>query len=93
MELNTRSFRAAWLGGRISSGSSCFSSWRAGADWSRKRSCRLVRQQVREVKKLTDKPFGVNIMLMSPYADEIAQVIVEEKFQWLQPVQETLRNT
>ena len=38
-----------------------------------------VRQQVQKVKKLTDKPFGVNIMLMSPYADEIAQVIVEEK--------------
>lgn len=38
-----------------------------------------VRQQVREVKKRTDKPFGVNIMLMSPYADEVAQVIVEEK--------------
>ena len=38
-----------------------------------------VRQQVQEVKKLTDKPFGVNIMLMSPYADEIAKVIVEEK--------------
>ena len=35
-----------------------------------------VRQQVREVKKRTDKPFGVNIMLMSPYADEVAQVIV-----------------
>ena len=28
---------------------------------------------------MTDKPFGVNIMLMSPYADEIAKVIVEEK--------------
>ena len=38
-----------------------------------------VRQQVREVKKRTDKPFGVNIMLMSPYADEVAQVIAEEK--------------
>ena len=38
-----------------------------------------VREQIRETKKLTDKPFGVNIMLMSPYADEIAQVIVEEK--------------
>ena len=36
-----------------------------------------VRQQVQEVKKLTDKPFGVNIMLMSPYADEIAKVIVD----------------
>ncbi len=37
-----------------------------------------VREQVREAKKLTDKPFGVNIMLMSPYADEVARVIVEE---------------
>ncbi|MDL2249045.1 enoyl-[acyl-carrier-protein] reductase FabK [Lachnospiraceae bacterium OttesenSCG-928-J05] len=42
----------------------------APADW--------VREQVREAKKLTDKPFGVNIMLMSPYADEVAKVIVEE---------------
>lgn len=38
-----------------------------------------VREQIREAKKLTDKPFGVNIMLMSPYADEVANVIVEEK--------------
>jgi enoyl-[acyl-carrier protein] reductase II len=37
-----------------------------------------VREQVREAKKLTDKPFGVNIMLMSPYADDVAKVIVEE---------------
>ena len=37
-----------------------------------------VREQIREAKKLTDRPFGVNIMLMSPYADEIAKVIVEE---------------
>ena len=38
-----------------------------------------VRGQIREVRKLTDKPFGVNIMLMSPYADDVAKVIVEEK--------------
>ena len=37
-----------------------------------------VREQIREVKKLTDKPFGVNIMLMSPNADEVAKVVVEE---------------
>ena len=37
-----------------------------------------VREQIREVKKLTDKPFGVNLMLMNPEADQIAQVIVEE---------------
>ena len=42
----------------------------APADW--------VREQIRAAKKLTDKPFGVNIMLMSPYADEVAEVIVEE---------------
>ncbi|MEY8433544.1 enoyl-[acyl-carrier-protein] reductase FabK [Lachnospiraceae bacterium 48-42] len=37
-----------------------------------------VRDQIREAKKLTSKPFGVNIMLMSPYADEVAKIIVEE---------------
>lgn len=42
----------------------------APADW--------VREQIREAKKLTDKPFGVNIMLMSPYADEVAKVVYEE---------------
>lgn len=38
-----------------------------------------VREQIKEVKKQTDKPFGVNIMLMSPNADEVAKVVVEEK--------------
>lgn len=37
-----------------------------------------VREQIREVKKLTEKPFGVNILLMSPHADEIAKIVVEE---------------
>lgn len=45
----------------------------APADW--------VRQQIREAKKLTDKPFGVNIMLMSPYADEVAKVVAEEEIK------------
>lgn len=40
-----------------------------------------VREQVREAKKLTDKPFGVNIMLLNPNADEVAKVIVEEGVQ------------
>ncbi len=31
-----------------------------------------------QCKELTDKPFGVNIMLMSPFADEVAEVVVEE---------------
>lgn len=42
----------------------------APADW--------VRDQIRKAKELTKRPFGVNIMLMSPYADEVAQVVAEE---------------
>ena len=38
-----------------------------------------VREQIRIAKSLTDKPFGVNIMLMSPFAAECAQVCAEEK--------------
>lgn len=43
----------------------------APADW--------VRNQIQEAKKLTDKPFGVNIMLMNPEADAIAKVVAEER--------------
>lgn len=38
----------------------------------------VIRMQIREAKKLTDQPFGVNVMLMSPYADEVAKVVAEE---------------
>ncbi|MCL2663015.1 MAG: enoyl-[acyl-carrier-protein] reductase FabK [Oscillospiraceae bacterium] len=38
-----------------------------------------VSEQIREMKTLTNKPFGVNIMLMSPYADEVAQIVADEK--------------
>ena len=38
----------------------------------------FVREQIRKAKELTDKPFGVNVMLMNPEADAIAQVIVDE---------------
>lgn len=38
----------------------------------------VVREQIREAKKLTDKPFGVNVMLMNPNAEEVARVVVEE---------------
>ena len=40
-----------------------------------------VRQQIRIAREHTDKPIGVNIMLMSPFADEIAQIVVEERVQ------------
>ena len=38
----------------------------------------FIREQIRKVKEVTDKPFGVNLMLMNPEADAIAQIIVEE---------------
>lgn len=37
-----------------------------------------VRDEIRKAKKLTDKPFGVNIMLMSPHAPAIAKMVIEE---------------
>ena len=37
-----------------------------------------LRTEIRRAKELTDKPFGVNLMLMSPFADDIARVILEE---------------
>ena len=40
-----------------------------------------VRQQVRTARQLTDRPVGVNIMLLSPYADEVARVVEEEKVE------------
>lgn len=39
----------------------------------------LLRDQIRKARELTDKPFGVNIMLMSPFAADLAQVVIEEK--------------
>ena len=38
-----------------------------------------VRNEIGTARSLTDKPFGVNIMLMSPYADEVAAVAADEK--------------
>ena len=43
----------------------------ADAEW--------LREQIHELRRLTDKPFGVNVMLMSPFADEVAQVVIDEK--------------
>ena len=38
-----------------------------------------VREQIQTAKALTEHPFGVNIMLLSPYADEVARIVAEEK--------------
>ena len=39
----------------------------------------VVREEIRKAKALTDKPFGVNIMLLSPFAPELARLVVEEE--------------
>ena len=38
----------------------------------------IVREQVRKCRELTDKPFGVNVMLLNPNAEEVAKIVVEE---------------
>ena len=38
-----------------------------------------LEEQIGKIKKCTDKPFGVNVMLMSPFADQIMEIIVREK--------------
>ena len=38
-----------------------------------------LREQIQIAKSLTKKPFGVNIMLMSPFVEEVAQLVAEEK--------------
>ena len=38
----------------------------------------VVREEIRKARQITKKPFGVNVMLMSPHADDVAKVVVEE---------------
>lgn len=39
----------------------------------------VIRNEIRMARKITGNPIGVNVMLISPYADEVAEVVVEEK--------------
>ncbi len=41
----------------------------------------VVRAEIRKAKELTKKPIGVNVMLLSPYAEDVAKVVVEEGVQ------------
>ncbi len=41
----------------------------------------VVREEIRKMKTLTDKPFGVNIMLLSPFVEEVVKVVCEEKVE------------
>ncbi len=54
-----------------SGGLGIIGSGQAPADW--------LRQEIRKVKAITKKPYGVNVMLMSPFVDEVMQVILEER--------------
>ena len=47
------------------------SAMNAGADF--------VREEIRKCRAMTNKPFGVNIMLLSPHVEEVAQMVAEEK--------------
>lgn len=47
------------------------SAMNADGDW--------LREEIKKAKELTDKPFGVNIMLMSPHVEEVAEIVKEEK--------------
>lgn len=38
-----------------------------------------LRAEIGKCRSLTDKPFGVNVMLMSPYAEQVSEVVIEEK--------------
>ncbi|NLT13746.1 MAG: enoyl-[acyl-carrier-protein] reductase FabK [Clostridiales bacterium] len=68
----------AWIAdGRLAAavsnggGLGIISAMNAGADY--------LREQIRTARSLTDKPFGVNIMLMSPFVEEVSRVAAEEK--------------
>ena len=39
----------------------------------------VIKNEISKIKKLTSKPFGVNVMLLSPFVDEIIELLCEEK--------------
>ncbi|WP_432665141.1 enoyl-[acyl-carrier-protein] reductase FabK [Wukongibacter baidiensis] len=39
----------------------------------------VIDEEIRKIKKLTDKPYGINVMLLSPYVDEIMDLVLREK--------------
>ena len=41
----------------------------------------VIKEEIRKCKELTNKPFGVNVMLLSPFVDDIIDLIIEEKVE------------
>lgn len=42
-----------------------------------------IEEQIHRAKELTDRPFGINIMLLSPNADDLAQLVIDEKIPFI----------
>ena len=70
--------QAVWPGGRAPSAAAVSEAGGLGLIGAANAPGEWVREEIRKAKELTDKPFGVNIMLMSPYADDVAKVVAEE---------------
>lgn len=66
------------MGCRISFGCSRIGSRGLGLIGAASAPPEIVREQIREAKKLTDKPIGVNVMLLNPNAEEVAKIVIEE---------------
>lgn len=43
----------------------------------------FIQEEIHKAKALTDKPFGINIMLMAPNADDLAQLVIDEKIPFI----------
>jgi enoyl-[acyl-carrier protein] reductase II len=43
----------------------------------------VIREEIRKCKSMTSKPFGVNIMLMSPNSEDLAQIVIDEKVSFV----------
>ncbi|RDY28698.1 enoyl-[acyl-carrier-protein] reductase FabK [Romboutsia weinsteinii] len=41
----------------------------------------VIKEQIKKCKELTDNPFGVNVMLLSPFVEDIIELIIEEKIE------------
>ena len=72
--MNVRSFRAVWPGSQSISWLQPYLGLIGGANAPGE----VVREEIRKARQITKKPFGVNVMLMSPHADDVAKVVVEE---------------
>ena len=76
---STRSSRAAWRGRRRPSSSRPSATPAAlGVIGAGHMPTDILREQIRDAKALTDKPFGVNLMLLTPHIDELVQLVLDE---------------